>query len=146
MDAEMQALIAKYWGADFEARSERVLELSRRLVAAAEAAGWPPDSIPLAHLRMCVLHALHMTRVHSGRSAAEAMANLSLPCREEETLVSLVCEAVCARLDAGTLLTLPPSERAFEDAWDAAFAFAWHRADKTLRAERLAPIALHALG
>ena len=122
MDAATTALCAKYWNAEAASRAERASELSRRLLAAAEAARWPPHSLALAQLRARLLHSLTLARIGYGDSCLKwqesQQSSPALPTAEEDSLVSLACATLCSRLDAGTLLTLTPSELAFEHAWN----------------------------
>ena len=127
MDAAMKAMCTKYWLAEVGSRFERAVELSRRMFAAAGAAGWPPHSLALAQLRVRLLHSLIMARIGHGdtgwkwRQGDEQLRLRSpLPNDEETALVAQAYATLRARLDAGTLLSLTPSERAFEDDWELA--------------------------
>ncbi len=61
-DDDFKRIARKYWDASHEGRLERAAELAKRLVARAEAAGWPSHSLVLARLRLHAAWELHDIR------------------------------------------------------------------------------------
>ena len=137
LDAEMHAQVCTYWRVSLTGRHERASEVARRLVGAAEAARWPPHSIALASLRWNMAVSLQKARVQDSAWRPTGAIN-KIAGEEEAALYAASRAAVCARRDAGSLLTLTPSEQRFQVAWDASM----HLRDEPCRPQQPA----HSLG
>lgn len=115
MDSQMAAWFREYNVAPADKRIVRMVELSRRLVARAEALGWPPHSLALANLRLQVALAAHDARCSPEMLTSNTPYEDVSAGEEQQRLLCCATDTLLARLDAGTLLRCTPSETRFNE-------------------------------